>query len=100
MPSPAPPMPADTSEVASALDPRAALARDELAAAVLRLQLALGVGIPIWMAFGAVDWMIARHIDPDASLSYLWGLRGVGLALIAFTYVRLRLGLVRSRFSL
>jgi hypothetical protein len=93
-------MPADTSEVASALDPRAALARDELAAAVLRLQLALAVGIPIWMAFGAVDWMIARHIDPDASLSYLWGLRGVGLALIAFTYVRLRLGLVRSRFSL
>jgi serine/threonine-protein kinase len=78
------------SGVTPSLDPRLALDRQELQAAVLRLRLALSIGLPLWMAFGFADWLSATYIVPGARLDYLLALRAFWAAILAVIVAYLR----------
>jgi hypothetical protein len=45
----------------------APLARKEAAAAQIRFRRALTAGYSMWLAFPAIDWEVARHLQPQGS---------------------------------
>jgi serine/threonine-protein kinase len=59
-----------------------ALEREELAGNVLRLQRATIVGMLVWLGFGSMDYLVARHVQPGI-LPWLAGIRVFGLLYVS-----------------
>src|SRR5262245_42617643 len=63
------------------------VAREENAAALLRFRRAFTVGYVMWASFGAIDWLMARHLGAP-SLLHLLALRAGALCVLLPLLVR------------
>jgi serine/threonine-protein kinase len=88
---PAPPVAPEPPSPVPVIDRRAALEREELQAATLRLRTSLAVGLALWLLFGVGDWLIVEYIEPGR-LDFFWALRLLGVLVMVATLVRLRFG--------
>ena len=64
------------------------IGNDEHASRVLRLRRVTTIGMVAWILFGLTDWFIVAFVEPGRLWVY-WGLRAIGLVVVALSVVRL-----------